>query len=91
MQVRSTADIINNSLDSVRDISDKSACYSKRPIFDASSLSRPAAKCAWDYTALEPEYIITVSNVNRRKERERCRRLENKLFNVFITKEEDNI
>jgi hypothetical protein len=40
---------------------------------------------------LELEYIITVSNINRRKERERRRRLENKLSNVFITKEEDNI
>jgi hypothetical protein len=37
------------------------------------------------------EYIITVSNINRRKERDRRRRLENKLSNVFVTKEEDNI
>jgi len=32
-----------------------------------------------------------VGNVNRRKERDRRRRLENKLLEVFITKEEDNI
>ena len=37
------------------------------------------------------EYIITIGNINRRKERDRCRRLENKLSKVFITKEEDNI
>jgi hypothetical protein len=41
--------------------------------------------------ALELEYIITVSNVNRRKERERRRRLESRLLEVFITKEEDNM
>ena len=40
---------------------------------------------------LELEYIITTSNINRRKERDRRRRLENKLSEVFITKEEDNI
>ena len=39
----------------------------------------------------DPEYIIMVGNVNRRKERDRRRRLENKLLEVFITKEEDNI
>ena len=39
----------------------------------------------------ELEYIITVSNINRRKERERYRRLENKLLEVFVTKEEDNM
>jgi len=32
-----------------------------------------------------------VSNINRYKERERRRRLENRLLNIFITKEEDNI
>ena len=37
------------------------------------------------------EYIITIGNINRRKERERRKRLENILSNVFITKEEDNI
>ena len=37
------------------------------------------------------EYIITASNINRHKERDRRRRLENKLSNIFITKEEDNI
>jgi len=32
-----------------------------------------------------------VGNINRRKERERCRRLESRLKEVFVTKEEDNI
>jgi hypothetical protein len=41
--------------------------------------------------ALELEYVITVSNINRCKERERRRRLESRLSEVFITKEEDNI
>jgi hypothetical protein len=40
---------------------------------------------------LDLEYIITISNINRYKERDRYRRLENKLSNIFITKEEDNI
>jgi len=40
---------------------------------------------------LDLEYIITISNINRRKKRDRRRRLENKLFNIFVTKEEDNI
>src|SRR6266702_3375220 len=40
---------------------------------------------------LEPEYIIMVSNVNRCKERDRCRRLENKFLKVFVTGEEDNM
>jgi len=39
----------------------------------------------WDYRAiLDLKYI-------RRKERDRRRRLENMLSDVFITKEEDNI
>ena len=91
-EFRSTADIIENSLDSIRDIGNESARYrGKRPISNAS-LSLLPTKRTRNYTAiLEPEYIITVSNVNRRKERERYRRLENKLSNIFITKEEDNI
>ena len=32
-----------------------------------------------------------MGNVNRRKERDRRRRLENKLSDVFVTEEEDNI
>ena len=32
-----------------------------------------------------------MGNINRRKERDRRRRLENKLSDVFVTKEEDNI
>ena len=39
----------------------------------------------------EPEYITTISNVNRHKERERHKRLENRLLKVFVTKKEDNI
>ena len=70
----------------------KSAHYrDKRPISNAS-LSLPPAKRTRNYTAiLELGYIITVGNINRRKERDRRRRLENKLSDVFITKEEDNI
>ena len=40
---------------------------------------------------LELKYITTVSNINRRKERKRRRRLENKLSDVFVTKKEDNM
>jgi hypothetical protein len=40
---------------------------------------------------LELGYIITISNINRWKKRDRYRRLENKLLEVFITKEEDKI
>ena len=40
---------------------------------------------------LELEYIIIISNINRRKERERYKRLKNRLLKVFITEEEDNI
>ena len=32
-----------------------------------------------------------VGNINRRKERERRKRLESRLLEVFITEEEDNI
>ena len=57
-----------------------------------TSLSLLPTKRTRNYTAiLEPEYIITTSNVNRRKERDRRRRLENKLLEVFITEEKDNI
>jgi len=57
-----------------------------------ASLSPPPAKRTWNYTPiLELEYITTVSNINRRKERNRRRRLKNKLKEVFITEEEDNI
>ena len=57
-----------------------------------ASLSLLPTKRTWNHTAtLELEYIITTGNVNRRKERDRRRRLENKLLEVFITKEEDNI
>jgi hypothetical protein len=94
VQVRSTADIVNdNSLNSARDTSDESARRrDKRPVSDASSPSQPAAKRARDHAAaLEPEYVITVSNINRRKERERRRRLESRLSEVFVTEEEDNM
>jgi hypothetical protein len=61
-------------------------------VSNTSSLSQPAAKRTRDHAAaLEPEYIITVSNINRRKERERRRRLESRLSEVFVTEEEDNI
>ena len=40
---------------------------------------------------MDPEYIIIVSNINRRKERDRRRRFKSKLLEVFITEEEDNI
>ena len=40
---------------------------------------------------LEPEYIITVSNINRCKKRKRRRRLKNRLSEIFITEEEDNM
>jgi hypothetical protein len=61
-------------------------------VSNASSLSQPAAKRTWDYAAVpEPEYVITVGNVNRRKERERRRRLESRLLEVFVTEEEDDM
>ena len=45
-----------------------------------------------NYTAiLNLEYIITVNNINRHKERERYKRLKNIFFNVFVTKKEDDI
>jgi len=45
-----------------------------------------------NYTAaLEPEYIITVGNINRRKERERYKRLENILSDIFVIEEEDDL
>ncbi len=63
----------------------------KRPMSDASP-SPPPAKRTRNHTATpDPEYITTVGNVNRRKERDRRRRLENKLSNVFVTEEEDNM
>ena len=40
---------------------------------------------------LNLKYIITINNINRRKERDRYKRLKNKLSNIFVTKEEDNI
>ena len=59
---------------------------------DASSLSQPAAKRARDHAAApELEYVTTVGNVNRRKERERRRRLESRLSEVFVTEEEDDM
>jgi len=59
---------------------------------NTSSLSQPPTKRARDHIAApEPEYVITVGNINRRKERERRRRLENTLSEVFVTKEEDDI
>ena len=78
--------------DSPRDTSDESAGRGdKRPMSNASS-SQPPAKRARDRTAApEPEYTITVGNVNRRKERERRKRLENTLSDVFVTEEEDNV
>jgi hypothetical protein len=92
VEFRSTTNVIKNGLDSTQDISDKNAYYrDKRPIFNTSLFLLPI-KCIWNYTAtLELEYIITVSNVNRCKERERHKRLENKLFDIFITEEEDDM
>jgi hypothetical protein len=61
-------------------------------VSDASSPSQPAAKRARDHAAApEPEYVTTVGNVNRRKERERRRRLESRLSEVFVTEEEDDM
>ena len=40
---------------------------------------------------LDLKYIITINNINRRKERDRYKRLKNKLSNIFVTEEEDNI
>ena len=40
---------------------------------------------------LKLKYIIMVNNVNRCKERDRCKRLENKLLEVFVTREKNNI
>jgi hypothetical protein len=81
-----------STADSPRDTSDKSAGRgAKRPTSNASS-SQPPAKRARGHTAApEPEYITTVGNVNRRKERERRKRLENILSNVFVTEEEDDM
>ena len=57
-----------------------------------TSLSLLPTKCTQNYTPIPKlEYITTVSNINRRKERNRRRRLENKLKKVFITKKEDNM
>jgi hypothetical protein len=57
-----------------------------------ASPSPPPAKRTRNYTATpDPEYITTVGNVNRRKERDRRRRLENKLSEVFVTEEEDDM
>ena len=55
--------------------------------------SQPATKRTQNhYTATaDPEYITTVGNVNRRKERDRRRRFKSKLSEVFVTEEEDNM
>ena len=78
--------------DSTRDVSDESAHRrGKRPMSNASP-SPPPAKRTRNHTAIpDPEYITTVGNVNRRKERDRRKRLENKLSHVFITEEEDDM
>src|SRR6266702_2747910 len=56
---------------------------------DAIPDSQPPTKRARNHTAApEPEYIITVGNINRRKERERRKKLENTLSDVFVTEEE---
>jgi hypothetical protein len=88
----STADVVENGPDSTRDTSDESARRrGKRPMSDASP-SLPPTKRTRNHTATpEPEYITTVGNVNRRKERKRRRRLENKLSDVFVTEEEDDM
>ena len=55
-------------------------------------LSLLLAKYIQNYTAiLDPEYIITINNINRYKKRDRRKKLKNKLSHVFITEEEDNI
>ena len=79
--------------DSTRDTSDNSARRrGKRPMSNAPQ-SQPATKRTQNhYTATaDLEYITTVSNVNRRKERDRRRRFESKLSEVFVTEEEDNM
>ena len=83
---------MENGPNSIWDTSDKSTYYKgKRPISNTSLFLLPT-KRTWNYTAtLKPKYITTVNNINRRKERKRRRRLENKLSNVFITEEEDNM
>ena len=93
VQAMSTADVVNDGPDSARDVSDRSAGRrDKRAMSDASSPCQPASKRARDdMGAPEPEYITTVGNVNRRKERERRRRLENRLSEVFVTEEEDDM
>lgn len=92
VQFQSTANVAGYGPDSPRDTSDKSASHrDKRPMSNASS-SQPPAKRARDHTAApEPEYIITVGNVNRGKERERRIRLENMLSDAFVTEEEDDM
>ena len=78
---------------STRDTSDDSARRrGKRPMSNAPQ-SQPATKRTQNhYTATaDPEYITTVGNVNRRKERDRRRRFESKLSEVFVTEEEDNM
>jgi hypothetical protein len=94
VRFRSTAGVADDgpdsTWDSTRDASDKSARRrDKRPMSDASP-TQPPAKRARDHTAAL-EYITTVGNVNRCKERERRIRLENTLSEVFVTKEEDNM
>ena len=91
-EFRSTAGVAENDPDSTRDTSDESARRrGKRPVSNASP-SLPPAKRTRNHTATpEPEYITTTGNVNRRKERDRRRRLENKLSEVFITEEEDDM
>ena len=40
---------------------------------------------------LELKYIIIVNNINRCKEKEKCKKLKNKFLEVFITKKENNM
>ena len=55
-------------------------------------LTQLPTKRARDYkAALDLKYIITVSNINWCKERDRHKRLENKFSDFFVTKEEDDI
>jgi hypothetical protein len=94
--VRSIAGIADNgpdsTLNSTRDASDKSARRrDKRSMSDASPTQPPAKRARDHKPTPHLEYITTVGNVNRRKERDRRRRLENKLSDVFVTKEEDDM
>ena len=98
VRFRSTASVVDSpdspdpdSPDSTRDASESARRRDKRPASDGSP-TRPPAKRARDRVATpDPEYIMTVGNVNRRKERDRRKRLENKLSDVFVTEEEDDM